>query len=139
MSNILQGKLTISRLSPGNEISIKLQDVLSSAQAVEIRITPEQFALALTGLGYVDCTFEMTSTHVGKERQYKRQWIFVDENFRFGRMTNEQAQSLVERYEIDGWKARLSDFMNSHNLDMEGNYSVSFTRYIDPATGQPVT
>jgi hypothetical protein len=53
-----QGRLTISRVTSNVEdtyIAIALRGDGSPLPVVEIKLTPEQFGNAITGLGYVSC------------------------------------------------------------------------------------
>jgi hypothetical protein len=67
-SKVIMGELAITRSSDGN-IYLRIEDSNSHAKFVELKLTLEQFAEAVTGLHTSDV--EMTVTHldrVGKSR-----------------------------------------------------------------------
>ena len=71
---IIPGKLTISRWhsSDGDDtIHITLVDGLASIEFAEVSLTPEQFALAITGLGRIVCDMEVRGLdRVGKKMEH---------------------------------------------------------------------
>lgn len=139
MSKQLPGELTISRYNSTDQIKITLYDVASGVECLAINLDAKSLALALTGLGNVDCKFDLHAKYVGMEFQHKTEKIAVSKELRYSRLTDRQAKDLVKGYETDGWLARLSDLGNPHRIDKDGNYSVGFTRYVDPETKEPVT
>lgn len=65
----LAGKLTISRRSD-DRIFIQIRDEASRNKFVEVEVTPELFGMAVTGLGEVDCSFEVSGLGVvGMQKQ----------------------------------------------------------------------
>jgi predicted double-glycine peptidase len=59
---MLGGKISISRLNSTNKAlhnSININVLLKDNQIINIRMTPEQFAHALTGTGGCNCEYEI--------------------------------------------------------------------------------
>lgn len=136
MNKPLKGELTISRYSSTDTIKVTVYDCASGCEVAEIELSAKDLAMALTGLGNVDCSFELHAKYAGMEYQHKTVEIQVPVST--GRISNEQAKDLVAPFEIEGWLGRLSDLSNPHRRNKDGTYKVHFGRYMDPATGQPV-
>ena len=135
----LAGELTITRVSNTDEIKIEFYDLASGVQFLVASLSAKDLGMAITGLGNVDCKFEFRPRFVGMQYQHKEELIPVPVGMRYGKITDSQAKELVRPHETDGWLARLSDLSNHHRIDRNGNCKVHFGRYIDPATGEPVS
>jgi len=125
------GKISISRYSGSSSgISIELSDTDSGVRVVRIDLTPEQFGNAVSGLGYVDCSFELGGVeYVGKKREHKTVLMSVSKYP--SELKNSEIEKLFSEYEVDGWNGRRSDFLNHHNYNMKNKtVSVVFERYI---------
>lgn len=135
MNKPLNGQFTISRYSSTETIRVTVYDVLSGCEVAEVELSAKDFAMALTGLGNVDCKFELHAKYAGMEYQHKSIEIPVPST---GRLSDEQAKELIAPFEVDGWFGWLSDLSNQHRRNKDRSYRVHFGRYVDPATGQPV-
>lgn len=128
----MDGKITISRTThskEGDSIRIRVQDNLSGVSFIEVQMTLENFALALTGLGYVDCGFELFRPDlVGKIEQNKTEFVPLRDTFW---ATDEERQEALRAFEVDGWKARNGDIKNSHNYTKDGKVKVVFFRHVE--------
>jgi len=126
----MNGKITISRIRNNKEdgfINIQFEDKLSCTRFMEAKMTLADFASALTGLGYVDCEFELHPANVGKLRQSKTELIpFVNPY----KATKEEKEAAVNALEVDGWKGYRGDLDNHHRYNSVG-ISVSFTRFVE--------
>lgn len=65
MNNNKKGKITISRIHSNaaernNTIVISVEDGKTYRQKFIVELTPQDFALALTGLASVDCEYILT-------------------------------------------------------------------------------
>lgn len=126
----LYGAITISRVSCNNPereyMRIHLQDVASRTTAIDIEMSMEDFALALTGMGKVDCEFEIDPlAPIGK---------FVEGSSKLlpklpFDATEEDAKEALKPYEKDGWKGDAHSYINSHNF-IDDKCSVTFRRYV---------
>ncbi len=68
----LVGKLTISRRSD-DRIFIQIRDEASRNKFLEVEVSPEMLAMALTGLSEVECSFGVCGLDVvGMQRQTER-------------------------------------------------------------------
>ncbi len=144
----LTGKLTISRISGGDDddrISITFEDGPSGCEAIEIRCTPEAFALALTGLACQPAVADFNDGGaVGKKREWKWVTVFRPDSLGYSPKPERLAE-LLSPFEVDGWKARTSDLANSHNRIAArkggAEYKVLFERYVpaEPGTQQKET
>lgn len=83
---VLDTKITISKRESnkgGKYINIAIKDDVSGICFAEVKISLEDFAEALTGLGYVECKTEVRGLHnIGKEKEYERASVFItDEEY----------------------------------------------------------
>ena len=137
----LPGKITVGRVRGSDEsqpIRIEIIDTQSSVVVAEARLTLENFALALTGLGHVECEIEWRGVdRIGKVREFKTELIPTPDNpWRTdpSRRTEENLRAHVAPWEVDGWKAHWQDLHNSNKYRHEEKaYEVSFVRFVDPA------
>ena len=113
----LPGNVTISRVSfsHGEDyISIKIVDETSKVHFVEAMLSLQDFALAITGRGFMDCELDVRGLDlVGLQREGKKEPVMVPKGSWDTR--EERAYAAVRALEVDGWKGRLSDVMNHHN------------------------
>jgi hypothetical protein len=139
---MLKGSITISRFHnyrDGDDmsISITLTDETSSTRFLEVRMTPRDFANALTGQGEVGVEFDLRAQHVGKKLEVKTEKIQVSG---YAPSTDEIDRLMLE-YEVDGWMASADDFHNHHRYgtgkDGSSYYSVSLVRYVEAAQQPP--
>lgn len=121
----MKGNITISRPRPADYIQIEFGDELSGRRFLRAKVKLADFAEALTGLGYVDCEFELTPDEVGKVRETKTERIQADGYS----LTDEQKIAILAPYEVDGWRAQRSDLGN-HHKGSQGVYSVAFVRFV---------
>lgn len=124
----MKGNITISRPRPSDYIQIEFGDELSGRRFLRARVKLADFAEALTGLGYVDCEFDLTPNEVGKKREIKIERIQVD-GYSF---TDEQKTVILAPYEVDGWVAQRLN-LGDHHKRFNGGYNVTFIRFV-PAT-----
>lgn len=128
----MRGKITISRYSNSDEtdpIHITIEEVDSSIQFVDVSMTLEDFAQALTGLGFVDCglTFRALDK-IGKIREHKVEPIYIGDRYNF---TEEESKELIKPFEVDGWIGRDEDLRNSHNQTKDRKHrNVVFVRWV---------
>lgn len=139
MPELLPGAITISRVSYGGDqpIRITVEDERSRMQAIEVRMTLDAFAKALTGLSYVACAFTPASPLVGKWRQHKTALVRVPQMD----PTDAQITVALVPFEVDGWQAYRNDLRNwhQHSRDDAGeeHYQVSFERWVDTPPSPP--
>jgi hypothetical protein len=128
MKKLYQGKLSIARFTPGDTIHIELEDATSGTRVVDITIDAKSLALALTGLGLLDCQFEHNGKYVGYQREVKELVVYKPHVMD---LNDDEKAALLEPYQVDGWIARQSDLGNHHRLtkDRKG-YMVTFTRFV---------
>ena len=132
----LKGKITISKIrcfDENNFISIKIHDVKSSCEAIEAKLTLENFAQAITGHGYIDCDLEFNDSGViGKIRETKHELI---PRITFASPSDYYIKDYIKELEIDGWKARKEDITNPHNWVDDDKVKVLFVRYVENKIG----
>jgi hypothetical protein len=151
----LKGNISLSRTSSNveemhNKVHITLEDELSSAQVVSIWMELKEFAMMITGLSSITCTFEFNDGGVvGMKREYKIVEIEVPNDW-YPRLNKDMALSkpwevsdLLAPYEVDGWKARREDMFNHHNRVYTKDrtwYRVAFVRFVstDGNTASPI-
>jgi len=121
----LPGTLCISRTSSthdADEIEIRFIDEESHVQFATFHISLENFAKALTGLGYVEGKIEYRGLNrVGKISESKTELVhckpYGDDKAKY--------KALAE-FEVDGWKARKGDIDNHHHYTPHGVRVVFF-------------
>lgn len=128
----MRGKITISRYSNSNDaepIHISIQENDSLVEFVNISMTLEDFAMALTGLGHTDCGLEFRGLDkIGKVREHKIERVYVGDEYQF---TNERAKELMKAFEVDEWEGSAYDLRNSHNQTKDGKHrNVLFVRWV---------
>lgn len=130
-----KGKISINRFNSNTEphhgISIEIEDENSGINVVHIELSPEQFGNAVSGLGATDCLFDVNEKMelIGMRRENKTQVIRVEKSpYEY---SESEIISLLSKYEVDGWTARIYDFKNHHRYNhKEGSVSVTFTRFV---------
>lgn len=130
----LNGRITISRVISNQEISdtinIKFIDENSGSHFMEVTMTPETLALALTGLGHLPCNIELRGLDVlGKTRDMKYEKVIVHS----AHASYEEIMEAAKELEVDGWKCGLQETTQRKVSDRNGEYSivVHFWRYVD--------
>lgn len=147
------GHLVISRLSGGgteHEMRLEISDDTSGVHFIEIRMSPRDFMLALTGC-MMACQMELRGLDlVGLKREHKTEAVPFDPGFeklhadRKGLDSNERSpltDAALKPFEVDGWMGDPSCLTNGHcrTKAKEPSYEVRFHRYVEPKTGLPVT
>jgi hypothetical protein len=128
----LDARVTITRNSR-DEIWIYIQDYRASANIVEVKMTTEAFALAVTGLGSVEATAEFNdSGNVGMVAQNKTEMVPIPSSGKT-RGGEWEAKALAP-FEVNGWRARSGDISNHHRWSRDKNgqewQSVVFFRHV---------
>jgi len=126
----MKGKITISRQSSNFDdptpIHIGIEDVNSCIEFLEVSMSLEDFATAITGQGRIDCNIETRGLDkIGSKREHKT--IIIDAGKY--QVEKDDAIKLVAPFEDDGWIARVEDLQNPHNLG-KGGYRVLFERWV---------
>jgi len=125
-----KGKITLGRITSthGDYISVEIMDEASGCRFVNARMSIEGFGRAITGQGYIDCTFDLCPQNVGMKREVKT----VDVESKWTSSRNEpKARAELSKYEVDGWVGRLDDMFNRHRRTKTG-YNVTFIRFVEP-------
>ncbi len=115
-------------------VMIKLKDVDSQADFIEVRIGFAEFARAMTGYETVDCEFDLVTDDVGKVIETKNVLVFVShsENLFVKSVTDD----LLKPHECDGWQGNVDDLRNIGRkklarAEKAGRYQeVTFTRLV---------
>ena len=127
----MKGKITISRTTgrkTENTIRIRIEDDSSSITFLETEMSLEDFALALTGQGYIDCNFELQGIqNVGMILETKTELVSLANPFI---ATGEERLAALIPFEVDGWTARYQDIKNHHRYQKDA-VSVTFSRFVD--------
>ena len=139
----MEGTLTISRVhnsKTGEFMAIRVTDSVSGVQLLDLAVSMEAFALAVTGMGSQPCTYEVRGIEfLGKHRETKK--VRVGFRFKDGASRQETARAkrdILSGYEVDGWHGRDADLGNPHCGGTADGYLVTFTRYVDVPTPEGV-
>jgi hypothetical protein len=132
-----EAEVRIARSSDGH-IYITVEDRDSHTLVAEVRMTPEAFGQAITNLA-VGYDGTVTYVHgdlsnVGKVRENKTMILPLEElkTKKHSRATKEEIIEFLKPYEVDGWRGRYADVLNSRNQDhRKGTVAVGFTRLVD--------
>lgn len=135
-------KVTISRSSggddPGRPMSITIEDATSGCELVEVRMSLEEFAAAITGYAMRPAAGDYYQhCPVGKRREIKHEDIGVPRGWTFS--NRDAAAKLIMPFEVDGWNGYADDLLNHHRHVSANKYRVLFTRFVDapPDVGAP--
>ena len=154
----LAGKLTIS-LPTSSRIEepmmeIRVQCALSGVEFIEVHVSPGDLMKALT-TRFVDCTFTTRAlSRIGSKSETKTElvefnrWASSDKLSKERKGLNSHERSptidaLLAPFEIDGWRASVSDLFNRHrgqggNTSGKRYQAVLFDRHVNVETGEPI-
>jgi len=123
-----------------NVIKVEVFDELSGVRFMKLEMRPEDFMLALTGMGFMAGKMELRGVHlVGCRRERKTELVPVPKGGPWEER-DARAAAAVKELEKDGWVGEIRDGTNQHRQVLDHGldvgpkfdvYSVSFSRYID--------
>ncbi len=123
-------KVSISRMHGGQHdtcVVIEVRDVASGIVALRVKLSPEEFALAITGLAERPAVEAIWRTdRLGLTREFKTEVVPWDS---FTRNAEEATMALTP-FEVDGWRGRAEDLHNSHKRAGRGHQNVHFERWV---------
>lgn len=133
--------------SAGDTIRISIEDDSSRVQFVECDVTPHDFAMAVFGRGNVPASFETAGLNlIGTKAENKTELVPFDAHkYQRERSAFEgddveartpAVLAALKSFEVDGWRASVSDMWNSHRRE-KGGQRVTFFRHVR-ADGTPV-
>ncbi len=138
------GRITIGRSQSSHgpdTIRIEITDANNGVRVVEVSMTPDNFGRAITGLSYLECVGVLGQPElVNAQHELKQETVFVpDGDYK---LREKRAAEACKPFEIDGWKASVSDACNPHRWTkgrVEGGhtYSVNFHRYVPASRVEP--
>lgn len=135
-TSFLPGTITIAR-PQGHDcdyITIEIRDKASTVEFVEVSIKYADFALALTGMGYTPCEFNLRDTKlVGSTHEHKTEVILFD---RYVPEEDPALKAALAPYEVEDWVGNVSDLLNGHHR-VKGGQEVGFVRYVN-VKGEPI-
>lgn len=142
----LPGRITISRHTGTQKhyMSVEIDDAASGTRVLEFRLEMEEFAMAVTGHGYVPGTIVwFDNNRVGTRHEHKVERVQLPEGFnRSAEDRKAEAAPILAPHEVDGWKGVVSDLFNhhrqKHTSGQQWSAEVAFHRWVDPETGEPV-
>lgn len=134
----LSGTVQISRASGGTidhtPIHIEIQDEISHCRVLDIYMSFEEFAKALTSsIGKADIR-HFPDSPIGMRAESKTEIVPFESGYPAAESDITKA---LKPFEVDGWKARRSDMTNHHHR-VSGGQKVVFFRHVNPKTGEPV-
>jgi hypothetical protein len=126
--------LTISRTSADKEmIRFRVIDDASGTVALQLELTPEQFALGLTGQANRPVEARWQTNYIGRVPETKTE--VVPYTWR-GSQSNALDRALAP-FEVDGWIGSRSDLGNHHRrAGATNSYRVGFVRYAERYEGE---
>lgn len=127
----VEGQITISRPSANScepYISIILRDKRAACEVLEVEIGLAEFAMALTGLGHVDCEIEWHPARLARLGMIHEHKTELLPKLSPGAGAAEKAAA-VAPYEVNGWRAVIDDLVNRHYYRGD-SVLVTFHRYV---------
>lgn len=131
----MKGSVTISRRSD-NRVYINVTCRESHIEFAEVSYSMEDYAMMITGLHGVEGELTVRGLEkVGLEHQHKSEHVFIPEwaeRISGEDLTQEQADTLFGKYEVDGWIAHhIGDWGNGYKRDRKTNtYKITFRRWV---------
>lgn len=138
----MQGHISIGKVTCSSSertehyISIGIEDEFSTINFLRVKVSMENFAEALMGLGHVPVEFELSGVdRVGKKYEYKTLEIHVP--YRPGDLctSDDLIDKAISKQEFDGWVGSRRDCKNHHNWLRNATsgavYNVRFCRWVD--------
>ena len=112
----IPAKLTISRNS-NDEVAVQIVDALSGARFVDLRLTLEEFAMAITGCAFVPCSGEVRGLDVvGKQKVIEPRTAICPKSTH---TREELEQWLVKHCQEEGWT--IDPYLHSqHSVSHQG-------------------
>jgi len=108
----------------------------SGTRLLDLRITPEAWGNAVSGLGAQPFNGILYNCDcVGHKRMTKREMIPLPSKGCkwFSESKPDEIRAVLSPFEVDGWIGTDSDVVNAHNI-RAGHVSVLFYRYVPPGT-----
>lgn len=144
MSQKFDGRIRISRVSStgsdGDYVQLTMYDEKSRIQFLTANIPIDSFGRVVTGGPETECQVELRGVErIGCTHEHKTEFVPGTVSYTKGDR-NAVAQAAIAPFEVDGWRAHLSDFGNQHrSKEKDGvkGYNVTFHRYVRP-DGTPV-
>ncbi len=140
----LKGKISISRRTGGgvdDSVRIEIVDTNSGIHFCEAELTLENFALALTGLGNVECNYTVRGNElIGKHKEVKTVHLKIPKEVlkSYGKERIAFARKIAEKEGLfnNGWCGSIDEVDNMHrrresHADGSATYDVSLHRYVD--------
>ena len=132
----LPGRLIVTNPHGGDRkdyVNVQITDAISSTILVNVKLSLEQFGIALSSSREVKCDLEYYPESIGKVQESKTEEVFVPKGEWKDRYKT--AEEAVSKFEVDGWKGSVSDATNSKRNIEYGDkgtiQKVSFYRYVD--------
>jgi hypothetical protein len=119
----LKGSITISRCSNSHgpdTVRVRLVDEIARIAFAEAEVSLENWGLAVTGRGYVDCLIEVKGIeNIGTVSEHKIVLVPY-KGSTWTEAGKAAARRALAKFEIDGWKGREDDLYNHHHHSSEG-------------------
>jgi hypothetical protein len=135
----LSGRISISRISDlhGEFIRIALEDETSGVPFLEVGMSLENMAQAVTGRGYVPCEFVLRGTELlGLRKEVKKELVSIPNLT--GMSEENRVRTIKDHFapfETEGWAGRVSDVFNWNNRvrgdEFMETFNVTFVRYVE--------
>lgn len=127
----LRGNITITRVRGGDDktpVSITIIDETSASEAIEVRLTLNDFAEAMLGLGHVKCGVKWNdSGRIGKKREHKTVMLTRNKSYSSDQSTED---AIIAPHEIDGWICDRESYRNHHNWCGDDKVATRFLRWV---------
>ena len=134
MTKEFEGQIMLCRSSGlGDDFHLRLTDNLSRCVVVDVRIEPKDIA-DLMSTHHTACRFQFNDSGViGMTAENKTEIVGLSKETY--KLSDDDIQTLLAPFEIDGWKGRKSDITNHHRHGRDAETgvpfsAVTFTRHV---------
>ncbi len=124
-------------INGGGNFHLYVTDEISGVRFFDCHMSADQFADFMSNRE-AQVEGEVSALHVvGMKAENKTEIVPFDWSGK-GANQSPKIRKALKPFEVDGWKARVSDLTNHHCRVSAGKQRVVFFRHVDPKTGEPV-
>lgn len=137
-----RAQVSIGRVTSNTEdpyILLTLEDKDACVEFLEVKMSLDDFARTLTGQGCVEGVGILRNVRaVGTRHEVKRVVVpYTAPLIRDEAQLRIAKDEALKEFEVEGWTGHRGDLGNHHCRTSAG-YTTTFTRFVDPETGEPL-
>lgn len=136
-------KTTINLHREARTVEIEVVDAVSGCRMFELTLSQDTFFDNLGLHAYQPASLVQYHGPIGYRHETKTEVVTIPEKLQYLPESHDaKLDATLAPFEVDGWScARGSgaDYRNHHRSKRNGQFNVSFHRYVHPETGEPWT